>query len=38
MQPVCPDCKSKVVLYKKKTNSYLCRRCGTEWPKKKGNK
>ena len=32
-KPICPDCKSKEVRYKKTTNSYWCRVCGKEWPK-----
>lgn len=27
-QPVCPKCRSKVILYRKRTDDYLCRRCG----------
>jgi DNA-directed RNA polymerase subunit RPC12/RpoP len=34
MRPICPDCQSKNILYKKRTNTYWCRRCGKEWGKK----
>jgi len=36
--PICPDCNSTNVLYKKKTSSFWCRRCGYEWTKKAGKK
>ncbi len=32
-QPVCPKCGSKVVIYRVRTNDYLCRRCGTRFRK-----
>lgn len=32
-QPICPKCKSKNVLYRKRENNYLCRRCGELFPK-----
>lgn len=35
MKPICPDCKSKQVLYRRTTNTYYCRRCGWEWSRKK---
>jgi ribosomal protein L37AE/L43A len=35
-QPQCPKCGSKVVLYRVRTDDYLCRRCGTRF--KGGNK
>ena len=32
-QPICPECKSKGVMFVKKTKSFWCRRCGNEWKK-----
>ena len=34
VKPQCPKCKGTVILYLKRTNKYLCRRCGEEWPKR----
>jgi ribosomal protein L37AE/L43A len=34
MKPICPDCKSQIILYKRKTNTLYCRRCGWEWVRK----
>jgi len=27
-QPECPQCGSRVILYRKRTDDFLCRRCG----------
>jgi ribosomal protein L37AE/L43A len=32
-QPVCPKCGSKQILYRVRTNDYLCRRCGNTFKK-----
>lgn len=34
MKPICPNCKSQNILYRRKTNTYWCRRCGEEWRKR----
>ena len=34
MKPICPDCNSEVVYYRKKIKGFICRRCGHEWKKK----
>lgn len=36
-QPQCPKCKSKVILYRKRTDDYLCRRCGEIFKKEDRN-
>ena len=33
MKPVCKECKSKQVLYRIKSKSFVCRVCGHEWVK-----
>lgn len=33
-KPICPNCKSKNILYMKKKAAYWCRVCGKEWKKK----
>ena len=35
MKPICPDCKSRNILYRRKTKSFWCRVCGNEWFKKR---
>ena len=35
MKIECPDCEGKVIYYRKKINSFICRRCGFEWKKEK---
>lgn len=37
-QPKCPDCGSKTILYRVRTDSYLCRRCGKAFPRNGGVK
>jgi len=32
-QPKCPNCGSKQILYRVKSNTYLCRRCGEVFDK-----
>lgn len=34
MKPICPECESQNILFRKKTNSLYCRRCGYEWKRK----
>ena len=34
-QPICPDCKSKSIVFVKKIDGYQCRRCGKEWARAK---
>ena len=34
-QPVCPECKSKTIVYRESDSTYLCRRCGHRFPKTK---
>ena len=34
IQPICPECGSKQVLYRKGDKKNWCRRCGHEWFKK----
>ncbi|KKM03194.1 hypothetical protein LCGC14_1776800 [marine sediment metagenome] len=33
-KPTCPVCKLTTVRYRVRTNSYICIRCGHQWPKK----
>jgi len=33
-KPQCPKCGGVVVYYRKRTDDYLCRRCGELFPKK----
>lgn len=33
--PRCPVCGSAQVLYRLRPDSYLCRRCGHQWPRPK---
>ena len=35
MKPQCPDCKCETVYYRLKSKTFICRRCGNEWNKKK---
>ena len=34
MKPECPECKSRNILYRRKTNTLYCRVCGFEWRRK----
>ena len=38
MKPICPECKSQNILYRKRPNTLLCRRCGCEWDRILENK
>ncbi len=33
-KPTCPVCKSTVARYRIGSKSYVCIRCGHQWPKK----
>lgn len=37
-QPICPSCKSKTIVYRKRENNYICRRCGELFSKEKNGK
>jgi ribosomal protein L37AE/L43A len=35
MNIICPECKSRNIMFTKRNNSFWCRHCGEEWKKVK---